>query len=51
MGDPAQLGHVSPAMMAVYRHVRRKALEEAATALEPSAPAPVVCALSVGEVA
>jgi hypothetical protein len=31
----AQFGHVSPAMMAVYSHVRRKALEEAAKALEP----------------
>ena len=31
----AQFGHVSPAMMAVYSHVRRKALDEAATALEP----------------
>ena len=33
----AQFGHVSPAMMAVYSHVRRKALDEAATALEPDA--------------
>ena len=31
----AQFGHVSPAMMAVYSHVRRKALDEAAQALEP----------------
>ena len=31
----AQFGHVSPAMMAVYSHVRRKALYEAAKALEP----------------
>ena len=31
----AQFGHVSPAMMAVYSHVRRKALDEAAKALEP----------------
>jgi integrase len=31
----AQFGHVSPAMMAVYSHVRRKALDEAASALEP----------------
>jgi Phage integrase family len=38
----AQFGHVSPAMMAVYSHVRRKALDEAATALEPdAAPGPV----------
>ena len=33
----AQFGHVSPAMMAVYSHVRRKALDEAAQALEPDA--------------
>src|SRR5205085_1589008 len=31
----AQFGHVSSAMMAVYSHVRRKALDEAAKALEP----------------
>jgi integrase len=31
----AQFGHVSPAMMTVYSHVRRKALDEAAKALEP----------------
>jgi len=39
----AQFGHVSPAMMAIYSHVRRKALNEAAAALEPEAvpsPAP-----------
>ena len=28
-------GRVSPAVMAVYSHLRRKALDEAATALEP----------------
>jgi len=33
----AQFGHVSPAMMAVYSHVRRKALDGAASALEPEA--------------
>ena len=33
----AQFGHVSPSMMAVYSHVRRKALNEAAQALEPDA--------------
>jgi len=33
----AQFGHVSPAMMAVYSHVRRQALDEAAKALEPDA--------------
>lgn len=44
----AQFGHVSPSMMAVYSHVRRKALDEAAKALEPDAvalppaPEPVV---------
>ena len=32
----AQLGHVSPAMMKTYSHIRRKALDEAAAALEPS---------------
>ena len=31
----AQLGHVSPAMMKTYSHVRRLALDEAAAALEP----------------
>ncbi len=31
----AQLGHVSPAMMKTYSHIRRKALDEAAAALEP----------------
>ena len=31
----AQFGHVSPALMAVYSHVQRKALNEAAQALEP----------------
>ena len=37
----AQFGHVSPSMMAVYSHVRRKALDEAARALEPETAAPV----------
>jgi hypothetical protein len=32
----AQMGHVSPAMMRTYSHIRRKALDEAAVALEPS---------------
>ena len=32
----AQLGHVSPAMMRTYSHIRRKALDKAAAALEPS---------------
>ena len=32
----AQIGHVSPAMMKVYSHIRRKALEQAAEALEPA---------------
>jgi hypothetical protein len=37
----AQFGHVSPAMMAIYSHVRRKASNEAAAALEPeAAPSP-----------
>jgi Phage integrase family len=50
----AQFGHVSPAMMAVYSHVRRKALDEAARALAPDAtshaptpPEPVVPAEGV----
>jgi integrase len=30
----AQLGHGSPAMMKTYSHIRRKALDEAAAALE-----------------
>ena len=37
----AQFGHVSPSMMAVYSHVRRKALDEAAKALEPETTAVV----------
>ncbi len=39
----AQFGHVSPAMMGIYSHVHRKALNEAAEAVEPEAtlsPAP-----------
>ena len=36
----AQFGHVSPAMMALYSHVRRKALDEAALALEPDLARP-----------
>ena len=32
----AQLGHVSPDMMKTYSHIRRKALDEAAAALEPT---------------
>ena len=32
----AQMGHVSPAMMRTYSPIRRKALDEAAAALEPS---------------
>jgi hypothetical protein len=31
----AQLGHVSPTMMKTYSHIRRKALDGAAAALEP----------------
>ena len=32
----AQLGHVSPAMMKTCSHIRRKALDAAAAALEPA---------------
>jgi integrase len=32
----AQLGHVSPSMMKIYSHIRRKALDAAAAALEPA---------------
>jgi hypothetical protein len=32
----AQMGHVSPAMMKTYSHIRRKALDTAATALQPT---------------
>jgi hypothetical protein len=32
----AQVGHVSPAMMKTYSHIRRQALNEAAAALEPN---------------
>ena len=34
----AQVGHVSPAMLKTYSHVRRQALNQAAAALEPSPP-------------
>ncbi len=34
----AQMGHVSPAMMKTYSHVRRHALDQAAAALEPTFP-------------
>ena len=33
----AQVGHVAPAMMKTYSHIRRRALNEAADALEPTA--------------
>ena len=33
----AQVGHVAPAMMKTYSHIRRQALNEAADALEPTA--------------
>jgi integrase len=32
----AQMGHVSAAMMKTYSHVRRQALDQAATVLEPT---------------
>jgi len=32
----AQMGHVSPAMMKTYSHIRRKALDEAAKSLQPT---------------
>ncbi|HEY0080673.1 MAG TPA: site-specific integrase [Pyrinomonadaceae bacterium] len=32
----AQVGHVDPQMMKTYSHIRRRALDEAAAALEPS---------------
>ncbi len=32
----AQMGHVSPAMMKTYSHIRRKALDGAAKSLEPT---------------
>jgi hypothetical protein len=34
----AQVGHVSPAMMKTYSHIRRQALNVAAAALEPHYP-------------
>ena len=37
----AQFGHLSPAMMAIYSHVRRKALDDAAHALEPDGASPM----------
>jgi integrase len=33
----AQVGHVDPQMMKTYSHIRRRALDEAAAALEPTA--------------
>src|SRR2546430_5096766 len=35
----AQAGHVAPAMMKTYSHIRRQALNQAAAALEPTATA------------
>jgi integrase len=35
----AQVGHVAPAMMKTYSHIRRQALNEAAGALEPTSKA------------
>ena len=35
----AQVGHVAPAMMKTYSHIRRQALNQAAAALEPTATA------------
>jgi integrase len=35
----AQVGHVAPEMMKTYSHIRRQALNQAADALEPTAPA------------
>jgi hypothetical protein len=35
----AQVGHVAPAMMKTYSHIRRQALNQAADALEPAAAA------------
>jgi len=32
----AQVGHVSPAMMKTYSHIRQMALNQAAAALEPT---------------
>jgi integrase len=37
----AQVGHVSPAMMKTYSHIRRKALNQAAAALEPECVPPL----------
>jgi hypothetical protein len=34
------VGHVAPEMMKTYGHIRRQALNQAAEALEPSAPVP-----------
>ena len=36
----AQVGHVAPEMMKTYSHVRRRALDQAAAALEPTLPTP-----------
>ncbi|HKZ77400.1 MAG TPA: tyrosine-type recombinase/integrase, partial [Pyrinomonadaceae bacterium] len=36
----AQVGHVDPQMMKTYSHIRRRALDEAAAALEPSPKQP-----------
>jgi integrase len=38
----AQVGHVAPEMMKTYSHITRKALNQAAAALEPAAPQRVV---------
>jgi len=34
----AQVGHVDAEMMKTYSHIRRRALDEAAAALEPTKP-------------
>ncbi len=42
----AQVGHVDPQMMKTYSHIRRKALDEAAAALEPRSSLPDTAPLS-----
>ena len=43
----AQVGHVAPEMMKTYSHIRRQALNQAADALEPSAPQTVTAPAEV----
>lgn len=44
----AQVGHVDPQMVKTYSHIRRKALDEAAAALEPTSSSAILLADTIG---